>query len=96
MNRILFFICALLLLVDLADDGYFGKAPLLPPQCPGKISFVSSPGGWGNVVALAWIPPERLPCILQRGQNQRHLAEVADALAEIDCFFLSSSGGLPL
>ena len=96
MKRILFFICALLLLLDLADDGYFGQAPPLVPQCPGKISFTSSPGGSDNVVSSVWIPPVRLPCILQRGQNQLHLAEVASALAKIDCSLLSSSGGLPL
>ena len=82
MKRILFLICVLLLLGDLADDGYIGKAPLLSPQLPGNISFTSSPDGSDNVVSSAWIPPGRLPCILQRGQNQLHLAEVACVILE--------------
>jgi hypothetical protein len=84
------------MLMDLADDGYFGKAPLLVPQCLGTISFIASPSGSGNVVSSVWIPPEKLPFIFQRGQNQLHLAEVACALGKSDCFLLSSSGGLPL
>ena len=43
MKRILFLICVLLLLGDLANDGYIGKALRLCPQLPGNISFTSSP-----------------------------------------------------
>ena len=36
MKRLLFLICALILLSDLADDGSFGKAWLAVSPCPGK------------------------------------------------------------
>lgn len=96
MKRILLLICALLLFADLADDGYIGKAPLLAPQCPGKISFTSSPGSSGNIAPQAWIPLEKDLGILQPWHNQLVSAEAYDAPAFTSSYLCSSSGGLPL
>ena len=50
MKRILFLLCALLLLKDLADDGCLCKATALPPHGPGKFSFTTSPDSSGTIV----------------------------------------------
>ena len=89
-------LCAIVLLLDLADDGCLGKAQPATPRCPGTISLTSSPGSSGNAEFPVWIPPARLPGILQCWQNQSILVEIEDLLPIIDCYLLGSSGGLPL
>jgi hypothetical protein len=96
MKRIFFLICALLLLGDLADDGYLGKVPALLPQCPGNFSVSTSPDNPGNTASQVWLPPGELRGILPRWQNRPVLVEVGKTLAKIDCCLLGSSGGLPL
>jgi hypothetical protein len=96
MKRILFLLCALLLLKDLADDGCLCKATALPPHGPGKFSFTTSPDSSGTIVAQVWLSPGELRGILQRWPNQPVVIEVGNTLAKIDSYLLSSSGGLPL
>ena len=87
-------LCALALLVDLAEDGCLGKAEPMTPLCPGTISH-SSPGKSGNAESPALIPPARLPDILQVCQNQWILVKIENPLTIFKCFLLSSSGGIP-
>lgn len=96
MKRILVLLCALLFLLDLADDGYLGKAPALTPQLPGTVSFFSSPDSSGTIVPQVWLADIALLGALQRWQNQEILVEVEEHLTKIDCYLLGSSGGLPL
>jgi hypothetical protein len=96
MKRIFFLMCALLLLADLADDGFLGKVPALLPQCPGNISFTTSPYSSGNNAPQVSLPLGELRVILQHWQNQLVFVEVGNILAKIDCCLLGSSGGLPL
>jgi hypothetical protein len=96
MKRIVLGICALLLLADLADDGYLGKVPALLPQGPGNFSLTTSPDSSGDMAPQVWLPPGELRATLQGWQKQPVLVEVGNTLAKIDCCLLGSSGGLPL
>jgi len=95
MKRIVFLLCALLLLADLANDGYLGKVPALLPQGPGNFSLSASPGSSGNMAPQVWLTLGELRFILPRWQNQPVLVAVGNTLAKIDCWLLGSSGGLP-
>ncbi|MEJ2363623.1 MAG: hypothetical protein P8017_02885 [Deltaproteobacteria bacterium] len=97
MKRILLLICALLLLADLADDGYIGKAPHLAPHCPGTISLTSSPDISDNIAPQVWIPLEKELGLLRPWNNQWALIEAYDFPSIINSYlYYSSSGGLPL
>jgi hypothetical protein len=96
MKRILLLICALLLLADLADDGYIGKAPRLAPHCPGTISLTSSPDISDNIAPQAWILPGKESGLLQPWNNPWALIEAYDFPSIINSHLYSSSGGLPL
>jgi hypothetical protein len=96
MKRIFFLMCALLLLADLADDGYIGKVPALLPQGPENLSFTTSADNSENMTPQGGLLLGELRVILQRRQNQSVAVEVGNTLARIDCCLLGSSGGLPL
>jgi hypothetical protein len=96
MKPIFFLVCIVLLLADLTDDGYPGKAQALLPQGPGIFSVTTSQDTSGNMTPLVWLTPGALRFILQRWQNQPVLIEVGNSLAKIDCCLLGSSGGIPL
>jgi hypothetical protein len=96
MKRILLLIFALLLLADLANDGFIGKAPHLAPLCPGTISSTSSPDSADNIAPQVWIPLEKELGLLQPWNNQWALIEAYDFPSIINSHLCSSSGGLPL
>jgi hypothetical protein len=96
MKRILFLICALIILADLADDGCFGKARPLTARSLTKISLTFDACSSDKVEFPAWIAPAKFPGIPQPYQNQLVLIEVDEIPPIIDHSFLSSSGGLPL
>jgi hypothetical protein len=97
MKRILLLLCALLLITDLADDGFLGKPPLLGPRSPARTSFASLTGNSGTITPQVWVPLPKLPNILRQWQEQPVLLfELDDILPKIDCPLLSSSGGIPL
>jgi hypothetical protein len=96
MKRILLLICVLLLLADLADDGYIGQAPLLAPHCPGTISLASAPDISDNIAPQVWIPPEKELGLLQPWNHQWALVEAYDFPSITNSHLYSSSGGLPL
>ncbi len=89
-------LCAIVLLIDLAEDGCLGKAEPITPPFSGKIVHSGSPGKSGSAESPTFIPPARLPDILQGRQNQSSLFENKNPLTIIDCYLLGSSGGLPL
>jgi hypothetical protein len=97
MKRILLILCALLLLADLADDGFLGKPPLLGPRSPARTSFASLTDNSGTIAPHVWLPLPKLPGILWQWQEQPVLlVEIEDILPKIDCYLLASSGGIPL
>jgi hypothetical protein len=94
--RTVMLFCAIVLLVDLAEDGYLGKADPIMPPCSGKIFHSCSPGKSGSAESPVLIPPERLPDIFQGWRDQSFLVENENLFTIIDCYLLGSSGGLPL
>jgi hypothetical protein len=96
MKRILFLLCAILLLADLADDGCLVNPQPAVHRFPGTISFTSSPGSSDKVESRVWIPCSELIGIRQRWQNQSVLVEVNNAPKLIHPYLLGSSGGIPL
>jgi hypothetical protein len=95
MKRILLLLCALLLMADLADDGFLGKVPYLLPHCPGNFSLTTLSGTSCKIASQGWLPLGGVRFIFQRWQTQPVLVEVGDTHAKIDCYLHSSSGGLP-
>jgi hypothetical protein len=96
MKPIFFLVYIVLLLADLADDGYPGKIPALLPQGLGIFSLTSTQDTSGNMAPQVWLALGELRGIPQRWQNQAVFVEVGNTLAKIDCCLLGSSGGLPL
>ena len=96
MKRLLFLICALILLADLAEDGCFGKAWLAVSPCPGKSLSQLSPHDRGKVAPQVDLPPLKLLSISHALQFPVTLFEVVRGFCIIDFCLLSSSGGIPL
>jgi hypothetical protein len=94
--RTVILLCAIALLVDLAEDGCLGKAEPVTPPSHGTIFHTCSPGKSSSAESPVLIPPARLPDILQGWQEQSIFAEIESPLIIIKCFLLSSSGGIPL
>jgi hypothetical protein len=96
MKRLLFLMCALLLLVDLADDGYIGKVKYVPPYGQGANSFNLSSQHPDKIDLQFGLPPPKWPCSLHCWQYLVKSIEVGRAFTVSGCHLLSSSGGMPL
>jgi hypothetical protein len=96
MKRVLFLICALLLLVDLADDGYLGKVNYVFPHGKGA-SSVDSPSQKNNKIdfQLGLLPPKS-PSSPYCWQYLAISVEVTRFFSINGDYLLSSSGGIPL
>jgi hypothetical protein len=96
MKRIVFLICALLLVFDLANDGCIGKAPPPSPRCADKFFLTLSPESSTNTESPLCIPPAGFPDILRSWHTPSLLAEIENPPGKIDYYLLASSGGIPL
>lgn len=96
MKRILLLFCALFLMLDLADDGCFGKANFVFPHGTATSSVTSSQPDSDKFDPQVGLPPANLLGIAHRFQNHPALVAVDCAVTIIDFYLLSSSGGLPL
>jgi hypothetical protein len=96
MKRLIFFICVLFLLLDLADDGCLGKVKFVAPQSPGKYLEVSAKHYGPEAFDCH---PEILPGDVRltfpqsRGQPTKPLVPQSGKIVFV--FHLSSAGGLP-
>jgi hypothetical protein len=95
IKRILLLLCAILIIVDLADDGCLGKAPLLAPQYPEQISLTDSLDSSGDIAPQCCLAIEVSPGILKRWQEKLALVYVGNCLINNICYGIGSSGGLP-
>ncbi len=97
LRRLIFLLCAVVLLLDLADDGCLGEAKLAgPPSQAAKYFFSSSSQDSGQVDSSAGLPPENLPEIIAPPPSQPVFCGVANCVEINHFFFFCSSGGLPL
>jgi hypothetical protein len=96
MKRVVVFILALLLLIDLAEDGCFGKATFVVPQSSAKTSLLAPLHDCsGKIESPSTLPSEGgALCHLRRVQRLTFL--VQPALKIITCMHTGSSGGIPL
>jgi hypothetical protein len=97
MRRLLLFIFVLLLVVDLADDGFPGKAIFCNPVSPLSGSVASS--HQSNVEQMdSWyeFPLIDSPGIFNHYQNQTLTCSSLNNLKRIGFYHTSSSGGIPL
>jgi hypothetical protein len=96
MKRVVVFILALLLLLDLAEGGCFGKATFVAPQSSAKTSLLALLHHCsGKIESPSTLPPDGGAIFhLRRVQTPRFL--VNPALKIIICIHISSSGGIPL
>jgi hypothetical protein len=96
MKRIFFLVCALLLLLDLTDDGYIGKAKYVAPHGQGKYSFSSSSQNPVKIDLQSVISPTKLLGRPHCCKDLLKLIEVFSGFTINGCYLLGSSGGIPL
>jgi hypothetical protein len=96
MKRILFFICALLLFFDLADDGYLGKVNYVGPQGQRASWFKSVPIKLEKIDLEFGLPPPKSPVSPHFCQYLAKSIEFVLFFTTSGCHLLSSSGGIPL
>jgi hypothetical protein len=96
MKRVLLLICALLLLIDLADDGYLGKVNYVFPHGQGAGSF-DSPSQKNNKIDFQFgLPPPKSSGSPHCWQYLTKSVEVTQSAIINDDYLLSSAGGIPL
>jgi hypothetical protein len=95
MKRILLLICILLVLVDLADDGYLGKVNYVFPHGQGASSFNSSSQKTNKIDLQFGLSPPKYPSSPHYWQYLVKSIEVTRFSNINDDYLLSSSGGIP-
>jgi hypothetical protein len=98
MKRMVLLILVLLLMVDLAEDGYLGKATPCLPRPIAKTSVTSSHNqpGSGHSIFRHELSPTELYRTLRYGKAQVATHHLPSTLQVLHCCHLSSSGGIPL
>jgi hypothetical protein len=96
-RRLLIVIFVLLLLIDLGDDGFPGKARFVSPASPSAASVASSPYcGVEQVDSWCELPQKDLPGIFNHYHGQKLACNFRQILKKIGFCHTSSSGGIPL
>jgi hypothetical protein len=95
MRRLIFLICIVVLMCDLADDGYLGKVKLVAPTHTAKYSVASLHSSSGKADSQAGLPPENLPDFFGPFPSPSASLEIVPFFKISEFFLLSSSGGLP-
>ncbi len=96
MKRGILLIVALLLVLDLAEDGYLGRAKFVPPHSSAKTSLTSSPQFDSAKIDSSDLPPSqnwaKIPCprqvqpVMQPAQQSLKITTYCNN---------GSSGGMP-
>jgi hypothetical protein len=96
MKRLLILLCALCLLLDLADDGFLGKVPIIPPHSPvNSLSFHSQAPDSDQVDFYRKGNLADLPEITGQFSFQQAALGVQPPRKIIVTPHLASAGGLP-
>jgi len=96
MRRLTFLICAVVLLLDLADDGCLGKVKFVAPQHAAKCSVDSSGHNSGKVHSPGALSPEHLQEFRYDFDGQMASVRVVPSFKINDFYLFGSSGGIPL
>jgi hypothetical protein len=98
MKRLVLLILAMLLLVDMAEDGYLGKVKFCLPNPPAKTTITSSHHNpcSGQSFSQHELALPKLPGSLPYGEALPVSLHVPPTLQIMHCCHLSSSGGIPL
>ncbi len=96
MKRVVLLFLALLLLIDLADDGHFGKATFVAPQSTAKTSLISPLLDYSGTVDSRYTLPSDGWKISRLIQWQPVTLPLRTALKLNIYNHTSSSGGIPL
>jgi hypothetical protein len=96
MRRLIFLICILVLICDLADDGCLGRAKFVAPQHATTYSVASSSHAASRADFQLGVPPANLRDDPGPFPSQPATGEVPHNPNLSSFPFQSSSGGLPL
>jgi hypothetical protein len=97
MKRVVLLILVLLLMADLAEDGYLGKPMFLPPHSSAKTSVTSSHHLDSNDIDFCLkIAAKDWPGTPRHGDDQPIILGATITLQIIHCCHISGSGGVPL
>jgi hypothetical protein len=98
MKRLVLFILVLILLVDLAEDGYLGKVKFCLSNHSAKTSVTSSyhHSDLGQSVSQHELASPNKQGPPRRGEARPVRLQVSPTLQIMDCCHLSSAGGIPL
>jgi hypothetical protein len=96
MGRLIFLLCAVVLIFDLADDGYLGKVKFVASHHAAKFSVASPDHNSGRSDSQACLTPENPREFQPRFKGQLLSLRVVQCLKITDFCFFGSSGGIPL
>jgi hypothetical protein len=96
MRRLIFLICAVVLLFDLADDGRLGKVKFVAPNHAAQFSASSAHSTSGQVDSQAGLPPAGLLGSPPPFTSQSASFGFVRCLTTNNFHFFGSAGGLPL
>jgi hypothetical protein len=96
MRRLIFLICAVVLLFDLADDGCLGKIKFVASHNTAKCSVASPNPTSGNSHFQVALAPENGRDLRQEFSAQPAAVAVTPSCKINHPYHFGSSGGLPL
>jgi hypothetical protein len=96
MRRLVFLICAVVLMLDLADDGCLGKVKLVAPTHAAGYSVASTAHGSGKVDSQVDLPPLNWQVLTSQFPDQPVLIRGIHCHRKCNFSLFGSSGGIPL
>jgi hypothetical protein len=96
LRRLIFLICVIVLMFDLADDGFLGKVKLVAPSHTANYSVASPQQNSGPDDSPAVLPPENPPNIFDLFPGEPVSIGMVHGFKISDFFLVNSSGGIPL
>jgi hypothetical protein len=96
MRRLIFLLCAVVLLLDLADDGCLGKVKLVSSHNAAKCSVTSCDHNSGKIDPQFVLPPAKLREYGREFIDRQVSGGIGHNIELDDFCYFGSSGGIPL
>jgi hypothetical protein len=96
MGRLIFLICVVVLIFDLADDGRLGKVKFVASHHAAKYSVSSPDHNSGQAGSQVGLPPASVREIQPQFKGQPASFGVVQCYKINDFCFIGGSGGIPL